>query len=181
MFNLPLHPLVVHFPIVLGTILPFAALATWWAIRKELLTQKTWAIIVLVALVYTASSMVAVELGEVDEDKVEKVVAHEVIEEHEEMGETIPWIAGGLLVMASAGFLIPLRNSHKFRMAFAVASFLAVIPLGITGHTGGELVYKYGAATIHLPAETKALIQSGKFYAAHEDHDEDHEYEKKTS
>ncbi len=177
MFNLPLHPLVVHFPIVLGILLPFAGLTLWWAIKNGHLQQKTWAVIVLIALVYTASAMVTVELGEVDEEKVEKVVAHDVIEEHEEMGETIPWVAGGLLLMASAGFLVPLRNSHRFRMAFALVSFLAVIPLGITGHSGGELVYEYGAANIHLPAKTKALIESGAFYTVHKDHDEDHEKE----
>ena len=40
MFNLPLHPVVVHFPIVLGSLLPFLALMLWWAIKKEFLQQK---------------------------------------------------------------------------------------------------------------------------------------------
>ena len=41
MFDLPLHPVVVHFPIVLGTLLPFLALLLWWAIKKDLLQHNS--------------------------------------------------------------------------------------------------------------------------------------------
>jgi len=36
-----------------------------------------------VALIYTISAVVAVQLGEADEEKVEKVISEKVIEEHE--------------------------------------------------------------------------------------------------
>jgi len=163
MFDLPLHPIAVHFPIVLGVILPFAALLIWWAIRKEYLQQKAWVLVVLLALTYGISSFVAVALGGKDEDKVEKVVSEKVIHEHEEAGELIPWIATGLFLFSMVGFLP--KNSHRIRLALAVLSLVAIIPLANTGHTGGKLVYQYGAANAHLSGEYKARVRSGKFYA----------------
>ena len=174
MFDLPLHPIAVHFPIVLGVILPFAALLIWWAIRKEYLQQKAWVLVVFLALAYGVSSFVAVELGEEDEEKVEKVVSEKVIEEHEEAGELIPWIASGLFLISLAGFLP--KHSNRFRLALGVLSLAAVIPLANTGHTGGKLVYQYGAANAHLSGEYKTLVESGKFYVEHAK-DEDHEEE----
>jgi len=162
MFDLPLHPIAVHFPIVLGFALPFTALLIWWAIRKEYVPQKAWVLVTIIAFVYCASAVVASELGEDDEEKVEKVVAEKLIEEHEEAAELIPWIAGSLFVVSFAGFLR--KNSDRARLGIAVVSLAAIIPLANAGHTGGELVYKYGAANAHLTGETKALVESGKFY-----------------
>ena len=44
-------------------------------------------LVTVMALAYGASAIVAVELGEEDEEKVEKVVSEKVIEEHEEAAE----------------------------------------------------------------------------------------------
>jgi len=162
MFDLPLHPVVVHFPIVLGIILPFTGLLLWWGIKKERLPQKAWVLVTLMAFVYCASAVVASELGEEDEEKVEKVVAEKLIEEHEEAAELVPWIAGSLFVVSFAGFLR--KNPDRVRLGIAIASLAAILPLANAGHTGGELVYKYGAANAHLTGEYKAVVQSGKFY-----------------
>ena len=104
MFDLPLHPVVVHFPIVLGVLLPFAAILVWWGIKKNIVPQKVWAVVIALVLVYGASALVAVEMGEKDEDKVEEVIAEKLIEEHEETGEMIPWVAGGLLLISFSGY-----------------------------------------------------------------------------
>jgi uncharacterized membrane protein len=176
MFDLPLHPVVVHFPIVLGILLPFVGFLTWWGIKKEIVPQKVWLVVIALALVFTISSMVAVELGEKDEEKVEKFVAEDVIEEHEEAGEAIPWVAGTLLVL-SVGALLR-KNSHRIRLAVAIISLVAVIPLVNAGHTGGELVYQYGAANAHLSQQQMASVKAGQIvgeYAGsnHEDEDRD--------
>jgi len=160
MFDLPLHPVAVHFPIVLGILLPAVALLLWWSIKKEWASPKVWALVVVMTLAYGGSALVAMELGEEDEEKVEKVVSEEIIEEHEEVAEMIPWVAGVLLLVSLTG-LLP-KYGNKARLALIVLSLVAIVPLIQTGHTGGELVYRYGAATAHLPAENRALIQAGK-------------------
>ena len=167
MFDLPLHPIVVHFPIVLGVLLPFAAILVWWGIKKNMVQQKVWAVVIALALVYGASALVAVEMGEKDEDKVEEVVAEKLIEEHEEIGEMIPWIAGGLLLVSISVYYF--RNSHAARLAFVVLSLAAIIPLANAGHTGGQLVYKYGAAKAHLPAAYQASEQTAKYTLEQQD------------
>lgn len=175
MFDLPLHPIVVHFPIALGTLLPFAGFLLWWAVRKEYLERKVWILIPTLALVYSLSAVVAAELGEDDEKKVEKVVAEKVIHEHEEAAEVIPWIAGTLFLVSLVG--LGKKNPDRARLAFAVLSLAAMVPLANAGHTGGKLVYHYGAANVHLTEATKALVQSGKFYMQNLEEDKEDEKE----
>jgi|FLOH01.1.fsa_nt_gi uncharacterized membrane protein len=171
MFDLPLHPIVVHFPIVLGSLLPFLALLLWWAIKKDHLQQQVWVLVTVMALAYGATAIVAVELGEKDEDKVEEIVSEKVIEEHEEAAEMIPWVAGTLFLVSIAGLVK--KNSHSLRLGLAVLSLVALIPLVSAGHTGGELVYQYGAANAHLPTDKQAMIESGKFRINHDDSEKD--------
>ncbi len=173
MFDLPLHPIVVHFPIALGVTLPFLAILVWWAIKKWQLPPKVWALVSAVALVYSLSAVVAVQLGEADEEKVEKVVSERVIEEHEEAAELIPWIAGTLFLVSLGGLTV--KYSKQARLAVIVLSLVAVAPLINAGHTGGELVYEHGAAIAHLSPEHKAAIQSGTILELHEKGDGEHE------
>lgn len=162
MFDLPLHPVVVHFPIVLGILLPLAALAFWWAMKKGNLPFNAWILIVVLALGYGVSSYIAVEMGEEDEEKVEEVVSKKVIEEHEEAGELILWVSGGLFLFSLTGLYR--KDLHAVRLGVAVLAFVAVIPLVDAGHTGGKLVYQHGAANAHLPANQKALLKSGQYF-----------------
>lgn len=173
MFDLPLHPIVVHFPIVLGTLLPFLAILLWWAIKKWQWTPKVWALVSAVALVYTLSAATAVQLGEEDEEKVEKIISEKVIEEHEEAGELIPWIAGTLFLISLGGLTVKIPK--QARLAMIVLSLVAVAPLINAGHTGGELVYKHGASVAHLPPDHKAAIQSGTILELHQQGDNGHD------
>ena len=158
MFELPLHPVVVHFPIVLGMLLPFAALIFWWAIKEDHLHLKAWILVAALALGYGVSSYVAVEMGEEDEEKVEEVVSEKVIEEHEEAGELILWVSGSLFLFSLAGLYR--KNLHTVRLAVAILAFVAVVPLVDAGHTGGKLVYQYGAANAHLPEKPDPKAQT---------------------
>ena len=172
MFELPLHPVVVHFPIVLGMLLPFAALIFWWAIKEDHLHLKAWILVAALALGYGVSSYVAVEMGEEDEEKVEEVVSEKVIEEHEEAGELILWVSGSLFLFSLAGLYR--KNLHTVRLAVAILAFVAVVPLVDAGHTGGKLVYQYGAANAHLPAKQQAMLEPGRFILkSDEDKDKD--------
>jgi uncharacterized membrane protein len=173
MFDLPLHPVVVHFPIVLGILLPLAALAFWWAMKKGHLPFNAWVLIVVLALGYGVSSYIAVEMGEEDEEKVEEVVSEKVIEEHEEAGELILWVSGGLFLFSLAGLYR--KDLHAVRLGVAVLAFVAIVPLVDAGHTGGKLVYQYGAANAHLPENRQAMLGSGpsKFNRDASDKDQD--------
>ena len=80
----PLHPAVVHFPIVLVILLPIFALGALWAIRRGASARLAWAMPLAVAAALAASAWFAVETGEGQEERVESVLSESVLHEHEE-------------------------------------------------------------------------------------------------
>src|SRR5690349_1283648 len=75
MFRIPLHPLVVHFPVVLAILLPISAVVALLVIRKGATPRRVWSVPVAVAAALALSAWVATETGESQEDRVERVVA----------------------------------------------------------------------------------------------------------
>ena len=60
----PLHPAVVHFPLVLAFLLPIFAIGAIWAIGRGARPRRAWSIPLAVALSLAASAWAAVETGE---------------------------------------------------------------------------------------------------------------------
>ena len=83
----PLHPAVVHFPIVFVVLLPIVAIAALVIIRRGGSVKSSWLPVVALSAALAATSWVAVQTGEQEEDTVEQVVAGSAIHEHEERAE----------------------------------------------------------------------------------------------
>lgn len=143
MFEMPLHPLFVHFPIVFATMIPFLGILFLIGIKRGYFNPQVWVIVVIISALYAISSLVAVDLGGDDEDIVKKVVAHAALEEHEEAGEMIPWVAGGIFLIS----LTPLALKYRTRLQLLtiLVSALGLAPVIEAGHTGGLLVFEHGA------------------------------------
>lgn len=148
----PLHPAVVHLPIALAVLIPAFAVAGAYLVYRGLLPTRSWALIVLLQALLVGSGWLALETGEAQEERVERVVAERHIESHEEAAERFLVLAAiGLLV--TAGGLLPRRVGAAGRIAGAFAS-LAVLAAAVSvGHSGGELVYKHGAASAYVAAQ----------------------------
>ncbi len=152
----PLHPAVVHFPIVFMVLLPIVAAGALWAIRRGTPPSKAWAGSVATAAALTLSSWVAVETGEGEEDKVEQVVAESSLHGHEEAAERFLLLSGVLLVVTAAGLLrgVPGRAARLG----ATAGALGLVALGAqVGHSGGNLVYRDGAASAYARSISSPL------------------------
>src|SRR5690242_5891191 len=93
----PLHPAVVHFPIVLTFLLPLVALIALWRIRRGAPVRRTWAAAVAAAAALSLSAWVAMETGEGQEERVEDIVAHAPMEAHEEAAERFLVLSGVVL------------------------------------------------------------------------------------
>jgi len=145
----PLHPAIVHFPIVLVFLVPVAALAAIVAIRRGAAPRAAWAVAFALAGALFASSFVATRTGQADEEVVEDVVSERVIEEHEESGERFLYLAGALLGVSSLGFLAGAAGQAG-RYATLAGGALLVVAGWQVGHSGGELVYGQGAASAHV-------------------------------
>lgn len=141
----PLHPAIVHFPIVLATILPLAAISAWLLIRRGNPVRKAWTPVLILAVLLSGSAFAAVRTGEAEEEVVESVVGEAPIHEHEEAAELFLPLSFGVLGIVAAGLLTG-RLGNTARGLAALASISLLVAGYRVGHTGGELVYQHGAA-----------------------------------
>lgn len=140
----PLHPAVVHFPIVL--ILAGTVLALVSVFRGGLIPPRFTALILCLGAL---GAVAATWTGDEDEDKAEKAgkKAEQVLEEHEEWGERSrnAAILGALAAVAAAVF-----HKRSARISRSATALTAAISLGASwcvleaGHYGGLLVYQHG-------------------------------------
>jgi len=145
----PLHPAIVHFPLVLGVLLPFV---TVWALvvsRRPDAGRRAWALVAVMAVLLSASAWVSVETGEQQEERVERLVPATAIHAHEEAAEG--FLLGSGIVMAI--ILIGLHAGAIGRGAriLAVPGALLIVLLAFrVGDSGGALVYQHGAAAAYV-------------------------------
>lgn len=161
MFGIPLHPLVVHFPIVLVVLLPIVAGIALWAIRRGSSVRRAWLAPLAVGVALTASAFVAVRTGSAQEDRVERVVPEGAIDGHEEAAERFLVLSGALVLVAAAG-LARGTIGQAGRLLTTVGA-LGLVAAGVqVGHSGGTLVYRDGAASAYATPSSAAAEQSGR-------------------
>lgn len=146
----PLHPAVVHFPIVLAFLLPLFAIGALVAIRKGARPLRAWSLPLVIGAALTLSSWVAVETGEDQDERVERVVAEQPLETHEERAELFLTLSSVLLVVSATG-LVGGVVGRAGRLTATVGAVALVVAAAQVGHSGGELVYKHGAASAYAP------------------------------
>ncbi|HSP76928.1 MAG TPA: DUF2231 domain-containing protein [Myxococcaceae bacterium] len=170
MWNTPLHPAVVHLPLGLAFLLPVVALLLTFALWRGGWPRSVWAVLVVLQLMLVGGGVVALLSGEQEEERVERVVSESVIEQHEEQAEAFVWTAGGVLALA-AGVLVMRREGLRRVLTVAVtAGTFVVAGLAVwTGHSGGELVYKHGAASAYTSAGPAGGGANGSMFREGED------------
>jgi uncharacterized membrane protein len=156
----PLHPAIVHFPVVLAFLLPLFSIGALWAIRRGARPRRAWSIPLAVAAALAASAWAAVETGEAQDERVERVVAEQPLSAHEEMAEIFLAGSTGLALVAAVGLVGGLAG-RAARVAALVGSLGLVVGATFVGHSGGQLVYRYGAASAYTSAQT-ALTDSAR-------------------
>lgn len=155
----PLHPMVVHFPVVLVVILPIFAIITALRARDSTRPAKAWALTAVLAAALFVSAFTAVRTGQDQEDRVEEVVPRQAIHTHEEAGERFLVLSGALALVAIAG-LLGGRAGEAARWV-ATAGSVALVIAGVqVGHSGGELVYRHGAASAYVTSGSGPAVSA---------------------
>jgi len=154
MFGLPLHPLVVHFPIVLVVLLPISVAIALWAVRKGATLRRAWAVPLAFAAALTLSTWVALQTGEAQEERVEDVVGEAALHGHEEAAERFLVLSGVLLLVSAVG-LVPGSVGRAARFVTAAGALGLVVAGAQVGHSGGALVYRHGAASAYANPEPR--------------------------
>jgi uncharacterized membrane protein len=144
----PLHPALVHFPIVFMILLPIAAGFALWSIRRGTTPRKIWALPVGLAAALSLSAWLSAQTGEAQEDRVERVVSEQALETHEEAADRFLLLSIGVLAISAVG-LARGRLGAGARVAGAVSALGLVAAGAQVGHSGGALVYRHGAASAY--------------------------------
>lgn len=161
MFGIPLHPLVVHFPVVLAVLLPISIVVALWVIRKGATPRRVWSVPLAISAALALSAWVATETGESQEDRVERVVARGALHGHEEAAERFLVLSGVLVLVAAAGLVR--GNVGRAARLVTVVGAVGVLGAGVqVGHSGGLLVYRDGAANAYTNSATGGNREIGR-------------------
>jgi uncharacterized membrane protein len=174
MFTLPpvpswsgLHPLVIHFPIVLLLIAPlFVVIGAALSPRKA----KAYLLSALLLMVLgTVSTYFAVETGEEAGKLADRTPQiNQVLQHHEELAERTRLSFTILSVVFAAIVALPMvlkRDSRTFTTALPIVFLFlysgAAVFLVNTAHNGGRLVHEFGVQAL-VASPDEASSQQGQ-------------------
>ena len=144
----PLHPAVIHLPIALAVLLPLFALGALWMIQRGAKPRTAWGVTTALVAALAASAWVSIETGEEQEERVEDVVSEQSIGTHEDAAQAFLALTLGVLVVSAAG--LAGGTVGRAGRALGAAGTLVLFAAGWrVGHTGGQLVYRDGAASAY--------------------------------
>jgi uncharacterized membrane protein len=155
--QVPLHPMIVHFPLAISYILPVLIVVFAYMIKNHKMTPKAWLIIVGIQLAVVGSGYISLETGETEEHTVEKVVDKQLIHEHEEAAEIFVGSTVLALVLSIGVFFIRKEIGFPIKLGIAVLGIISGYLAFRTGNLGGELVYKHGAAGAYVIEDNSSM------------------------
>jgi uncharacterized membrane protein len=154
MTSLPLHPAIVHLPLGLAFVIPaFAAGFAWALWRGRVRPRGAWVAIIALQAVLLGGGLFAMNTGEREEERVERIVPDAAIERHEEYAEQFVWAVG--LTLVAAVLVVAFRKPalvHTMAALTVVGSLVVVAAAIRVGHAGGQLVYAHNAGAAYAAA-----------------------------
>jgi uncharacterized membrane protein len=157
----PLHPAIVHFPIVLAFLLPLVVGVAWFAVRRGVPATRAWTGVVAFGALLFFSAWLSVRTGNQQEERVEDAIsAEQPLHAHEEAAERFLVIAGIALALLPLG-LAGGRLGQAGRVVSAVASLGLIAAVYPVGKSGGELVYEHGAAQAYVGTTVGQALPGG--------------------
>lgn len=162
MFDLPLHPALVHLPLAFVFFGPLLGGALLRAGRgnddsSQNRRRGLWRYVVIWIFVQSLAIYATMVTGEQDADVVIAHFEHSAAEietpigAHEDAATRLLLVSLGSLLLSFMA-LKPGPQSRILSLATIFVQLLALACAIYTAKLGGELVYRHGAAQAHLPA-----------------------------
>jgi uncharacterized membrane protein len=173
MQGIPLHPALVHVPLGLSLVMPIVAAAIGFALLKGWANKPMWLVVIALQAVVLVGGLAAMNTGEEEEEVVEKIVDERFIEEHEERAEAFVWSAGITLALSVAVLVL---GPGQVGVAALVTALAAAVTLALgyrVGHSGGELVFKRGAAAAYTGGDAAGAAAGATGSVADHEPDDD--------
>ncbi len=162
-----LHPLVIHFPIVLLLLSPVFILLG--AMLKEPIGESYRIAGLILLLLGTISLFVATSTGEAAAELADRSGGVDaVLTAHQNMAADTRMFFAGLSAILLGMTLLPRilkREGTRFSTTFMHMAFLILYSVGIlflvnTAHAGGRLVHEFGVHAL-LPSENSSAVDEG--------------------
>jgi uncharacterized membrane protein len=167
-----IHPLIIHFPIVLLMLSPFLILAG--ALRPSERGRTMLYVALVVMMAGTVGTYLAVSSGEAAARVAERNPQIEtVLDQHEQLAEATRVAFSALTVIFATILMIPLAlektanriTSTALPLAFLVVYAGGVLLLTNTAHNGARLVHEFGITaalkSAPVPSAGQEADQSG--------------------
>jgi hypothetical protein len=146
-----LHPAIVHLPLGLAFVIPALAAGFAWALwTGRVRPRGAWVAVIALQAVLLAGGLVAMNTGEHEEERVERLVPDAAIERHEEYAEQFVWAVG--LTLVASVLVLAFRTPalvHAMAAVTVVGSLVVVAAAIRVGHAGGQLVYAHNAGAAY--------------------------------
>jgi uncharacterized membrane protein len=170
MFQLPpvpawegLHPLIVHFPIVLLMVAPLFVLIGALVPRRHSRSFMISALILM--LLGTIASYVAIETGEAAGKIATRTPEiNRILERHGELAEQTRLSFTVLTVVFAGVLIVPalVKRENRITTTILPLAFLliyggGVVLLANTAHNGGRLVHEFGVQSLVAPTSGEPL------------------------
>lgn len=156
----PLHPMIVHFPLAVTFLLPILILIFAWMIKTKKMKAASWLVIIFLQLSVVVSGYVAIETGENEEDRVEKVVSKKLIHEHEDASKVFVGSVVVLLAVSIGVYFMREEKQFPVQVGLGILAIASCLLAVRSGKLGGELVYEHGAAGAYVQ-EVKQVPEEG--------------------
>ncbi|MBM4366340.1 MAG: hypothetical protein FJ102_08990 [Deltaproteobacteria bacterium] len=138
---MPLHPIVVHFPIAGAVFALPLVLGVLWAVRTGRLARQAWLIPGALQFISMVGAFAALASGEDLEESVEDEQDESQIEAHEGHAQRLTaGIALGTVATVAAAF-VPAAVAIPVEVAAVVLGAAGAGLAVPTGHSGGEMVW----------------------------------------
>jgi len=163
-----LHPLIIHFPIVLLLVAPLFIVIG--AVLQPAKGRPYHLAGLALMLLGTAAVFVAVGTGEAAGELAERTQGvSQVLETHETLAERTRVVFSVLSVIFGVLLFVPRLLKHAenrlvsttLPLAFLVLYSAGALLLVNTAHNGGRLVHEFGVRAMVTPGPDGALPQSG--------------------